>query len=799
MKKRISAIFLMSLALMTSQGTVSANTGEAFRFDSQIVTAGEELAETKLFDDPYMNLPGYYEEGDHAWEFQDGCLQAYAHEGENIVSYRVTPNIMLAKDNTIEIVHKGMWFADMSKEVSMCIRVAGGEWVPIEGMHYGADCEEVSSGAMSIPSEFDGKEVQIGFRYTAKNAALAGCWQIKSMVVKGMAAKKQDAGLSFSEESLSYELGSPKAFVEPTLNNPNNLNVHYETDDWQIVNLDWFTGKVSFNGDEGTATIRAKSDATPEFEEGLATYTITVKDPLLVYRAKLQDDNCGFTEEGSNGAWSFYWGCAVADGTQVSGETNTYYVSPEFTLSADGNIVSFDQKSEYITEENMPKQLSLAIREVGGEWTDLQLTNYPDPSVYWDYKNSGEIAIPAEFNGKTVQIAFKFFANGNDLTGKWSVKNLIVSKSVERAEAGISYDQAEYTYEIGSADPFTAPVLNNPNDIKVRYFCNDGNGIVEVNEETGEVKILDAGTVTINAETKRNNVYEAGSASYKLTIIDNTLVFKAPFAGNASGFVEEGDYGVWSSDGYYNTSLWVDEGKVPAGTKIYFVSPKMTLGKSNTVQWMQNGYMMDWDNQVKFAIREVGGEWEEFDVSYTDNNMMENVDLINIPENYDEKEVEMALIYIADGTLDGWNLKNFVVRKALEKKEKADPEISFAETEVTYVVGSGDFVAPELNNPNNVEVVYSSSNKDIAEVVEGGWVYIYDLGTVTITATSVENDQFKSATASYTLTITDVPTGIEGITADDLNSGKIYDLQGRRVSKLGKGVFIINGKKVVIK
>ena len=50
--------------------------------------------------------------------------------------------------------------------------------------------------------------------------------------------------------------------------------------------------------------------------------------------------------------------------------------------------------------------------------------------------------------------------------------------------------------------------------------------------------------------------------------------------------------------------------------------------------------------------------------------------------------------------------------------------------------------------------------------------------------------------------IGDVPTGIETVkTAEaiDLNNAVIYNLNGQRVEKAQKGLYIINGKKVVVK
>lgn len=45
----------------------------------------------------------------------------------------------------------------------------------------------------------------------------------------------------------------------------------------------------------------------------------------------------------------------------------------------------------------------------------------------------------------------------------------------------------------------------------------------------------------------------------------------------------------------------------------------------------------------------------------------------------------------------------------------------------------------------------------------------------------------------------DEATGIDSVTRDALKDGKVYDLNGRQVKTAKKGVFIVNGKKVVVK
>ena len=81
------------------------------------------------------------------------------------------------------------------------------------------------------------------------------------------------------------------------------------------------------------------------------------------------------------------------------------------------------------------------------------------------------------------------------------------------------------------------------------------------------------------------------------------------------------------------------------------------------------------------------------------------------------------------------------------------PIFEFAETSITKNIGDADFTNP-LNCPANITVNYTSSNENVAIVLDGV-VTIGDPGTTTITATFDGNDTYKPATASYTLKVID--------------------------------------------
>ncbi len=89
-------------------------------------------------------------------------------------------------------------------------------------------------------------------------------------------------------------------------------------------------------------------------------------------------------------------------------------------------------------------------------------------------------------------------------------------------------------------------------------------------------------------------------------------------------------------------------------------------------------------------------------------------------------------------------------------------------------------------------ITWSSSNEAVATVDAEGNVKSVANGTTTITATSANG---VAATCEVTVNIID--TAIKSINADA--NAVIYDIHGRRVTKMVKGFYIVNGKKVVIK
>jgi len=90
-----------------------------------------------------------------------------------------------------------------------------------------------------------------------------------------------------------------------------------------------------------------------------------------------------------------------------------------------------------------------------------------------------------------------------------------------------------------------------------------------------------------------------------------------------------------------------------------------------------------------------------------------------------------------------------------QPKEKKVPVLNWDKDAKTVEFGKVrlDTVFRTLNNPENLQIVYTSTNTDVAIIDEEGKIEVRKKGKTNIMATSIETDEFKSAQAIYKLTV----------------------------------------------
>lgn len=173
----------------------------------------------------------------------------------------------------------------------------------------------------------------------------------------------------------------------------------------------------------------------------------------------------------------------------------------------------------------------------------------------------------------------------------------------------------------------------------------------------------------------------------------------------------------------------------------------------------------------------------------------------NILDGYakTEEELEQQSTYTGLGWdfSDVWSIDEGHAWPLLNMKENGLIESIVVSPEtVSLEVGETCQLTATVSpaDATNKTLKWVSSDRNIAKV-SNGLVTAVSEGTATITVLSTDGTG-KSAQVVVTVTPT---TGIHAIVEDSKNANAIYDLQGRRVYKPTRGVYIVNGKKILIK
>ena len=171
--------------------------------------------------------------------------------------------------------------------------------------------------------------------------------------------------------------------------------------------------------------------------------------------------------------------------------------------------------------------ISFAEDEVEITWGDTftgqALTNTNSLSVTWS--STDETVATVDASGVVTVVKAGTTDIKASFAGNATYKTAVVeyTLAVNKAEADLSYSQTEFDIMVGD-DSFVAPTLNNPNGLTVNYSSSNGT-VALVDENTGELTYEEAtpGTATITAYFAGNDNYKGGNAKYTINIIDPTI------------------------------------------------------------------------------------------------------------------------------------------------------------------------------------------------------------------------------------------------------------------------------------
>ena len=476
--------------------------------------------------------------------------------------------------------------------------------------------------------------------------------------------------------------------------------------------------------------------------------------------------------------------------------------------------------------------ISFAEDEVEITWGDAftgqALTNTHSLPVTWSSTNEAVATV----NSSGVVIVLK--AGSTDIkatfAGDATYKTAVVAYTltVNKAEAGLSYDQTSFDIMVGD-DSFVAPTLNNPNSLTVNYSSSNGT-VAHVDENTGELTYEEAtpGTATITATFAGNDNYNGGNAKYTINIVDPTVKGSKynPYTvaevidGTATG---SGIYVRGFIVGEYvgkttapRTSSFTTDGNI-ALAETFTTSP--TAAASIPVQLGTDALKSAWGcntNGVALLGYEVIVKANK-DTYFTVNGLKNTseVSVVSIPLKPAKPYTTMTSAKNLDFTSVSSDLKAYIAT-----------EISKGKVQMTQVnkVPAGTGLVLKATTPGsavNVPVFDGTSPDDVsgnkmvgsatsttAVAANGGYILSDGVFHPALEGTlpagkaylniAVPTNNARALEMNFDDNET---TGLSEIKNTNLtnNTNEFFDLQGRKVAQPTKGLYIVNGKKVIIK
>lgn len=536
---------------------------------------------------------------------------------------------------------------------------------------------------------------------------------------------KEEAGLAFETTEFTINLG--ESFTAPALTNPNNLTVTWESSNTNVATVA-NDGTVTLGTVAGYTEITASFAGNDNYLPGSASYKLTVVDP----------NAHGTADQPYTVAEAIVFintlGSTTSDVVYVKGvisQVDSYngtYKSITYWISDDGKTTTQMQvySGKGLDSADFSSKDDL---KVGDEVTVCGNVKMFNGTPEFDKNNylvafnrpAGPVSIPTpSFNppagevvaGTKVEIVCPDEADGVEYS--FDSENWVeYSNPIEITETVTIYARAygensEDKSEVVSAK-YTVkgetPVVEGKSFVKVNSVSDftDGNYLIVYEEDAESGYAFNGSLETLDAS---NN-------SISVIIAESSIV--ATDENKASVF----------------TILKTDDGyTIMSASGLYIGQTTDANGLKAQTDALYNA------------------------ISFTDNGEAEIVSG-GAYLRYNANSGQERFRYFKSAT---YTAQKAVYLYKLTDEEpvtpKKNPELSFVETEFNVEPGA-DFTAPELVNPYELTVVYSTDDAEIAVVDETtGAVTIGEKeGTATIKASFEGNEEYIAGEASYKITV----------------------------------------------
>ena len=575
------------------------------------------------------------------------------------------------------------------------------------------------------------------------------------------ASKKTETTTTFGEDTdgATFTFSGDEAPVGKTASvtpaealNSSNGKLTYKSDHTDIVAVDETTGALTWGTNYGTAKITATYTAAEGalFKDSEAFYYVKHKraaDPTkVIFDANEGAFDCfGNENKYKEGEFDF---------VDLNGDSYTFTVRNAMLNNYGGGLQLKKNSPSDPTQQGyaispafgkFPNGYRVTVKYKDQNAPELECTNHAEDVAVFDDAN-GTMYMDVPFADGMFKLS-----GASQVAYIQSIELTPLAKK-EPQPVTMTFPQDVYTCytnETPLFDGFTPTIKNAAGEVlnlPVTYtssntdFCMvTSSGTVQLSQNPGEV--------TITAKFAGNDDYLPAEASYLIRVIEK----------------EKAEAGI----AFEETMQLVDLAK-------------------KTITAEELGFK----NPNNLAVSYSSNKTDVAEVDAEGNVTLKKAGRVNIDVTFAGNDEYKAAT--ASCTLIVNDYRN-------------TPELAFDQEEYTANMREGNtFSGATLYNKSEVApLTYTSSNEEVAEVAANGVVVLRSTGETTITVWFAGDNDFKATSASYKLTVIDkVVDGIQNITIDNMpEDAKVYNLNGQRMNAkaLKSGVYVVNGKKVVLK
>lgn len=518
-------------------------------------------------------------------------------------------------------------------------------------------------------------------------------------------------------------------------------------------------------------------------------------------------------------------------------KTTLSFPTPSYTyeVAQNGGTVTIEDNIAVLKDKDGKE-----IFDATGKITYSVESSVEDFAILGGDENSSSIIVDTNKEG-TATVTATFDAAGTD--EKYSTSTATYTIKVTKRQTTLSFGEAydDKTIIANLGDEFTAPTATLTPNIEgetIKYSSNKPT-VATVDETTGAVTIVGAGTTVITADFVGDDTYGASTASYTIKVVDpNALVFSDDDENNSFGklptdrYIKSAkDYNLLAGNGLeytfnmnycYKHSGGIQMKKDGDGV---IISPKFgfTYGYTVTIEYTSGtGITLSAGDKTVTGTESSSislTTTSDIPFKITTGSQYAVVTTIRVVANSAPKTESLTTsakgyaTYSADYAVNYSELGLTAYTLTVDETNKTVTAKAFTGVVPAHgaVLVKGDASKAYTLTPATTEgdVTFATDLQTGATKADGTqYGFTSKSGTPAFAqVVSGQNIPAKkgyivlngASAAKYSICFDDEATGIHTIEAASAANGAMFNLAGQRVDKAYKGIVIVNGKKYLNK